>query len=76
LGTRVTLRQISPESEGIYDLVVKLYKAVDGDWNKLGQETGASKENVTYFIEYAAAVMANLGNYKVCAREPLPNIRT
>ncbi|KAI5799928.1 peptidase family M49-domain-containing protein [Geopyxis carbonaria] len=64
LGTRITLRQVSPESEGIYDLIIALYKAVDGDWAKLGKETGVSEEDVKYWLEYAAAVLGNLGNYK------------
>lgn len=64
LGTRVTMRQISPESEKIYDLIVGLYKAVGGDWKKLGVETGVSEEAVQLWLEYAAGFLGNVGNYK------------
>ena len=59
------MRQISPESEGIFDLIVALYKSVDGDWGKLGKETGVSAEDVHFWVEYAAGVVGNAGNYKV-----------
>lgn len=59
------MRQISPESEGIFDLITGLYKAVDGDWDKLGQETGVSSNAVKLWLEYAAGVLGNAGNYKV-----------
>ncbi|KAI5810124.1 dipeptidyl peptidase III [Peziza echinospora] len=64
LGTRVTMRQISPESEGIFDLIVDLYKSVHGDWKKLGETTGVSEENVKFWLEYAAGFLGNAGNYK------------
>lgn len=64
LGTRVTLRQVSPESESIYDLIITLYKAVGGDWKKLASETGVSDGDVKYWLEYAAGILSSLGNYK------------
>ena len=65
LGTRITLRQVSPESEGIYDLIIILHKSVNGDYKKLAEKTGVSEQDVTYWVEYAAGVLGNLGNYKV-----------
>lgn len=59
------MRQISPESEGIYDLIVGLYKAVGGDWATLGKETGVSEEAIKLWLEYSAGVLGNAGNYKV-----------
>lgn len=64
-GTRITLRQVSPESEDIYDLIIAVDKAVGGDYNKLSQQTGVSEQDVKYWVEYAACVLGNLGNYKV-----------
>lgn len=64
LGTRVTLRQVSPESEAIYDLIITLYKAVNGEWKKLAPETGVSLENINYWLEYSASILSSLGNYK------------
>ena len=59
------MRQISPESETIFDLIVSQYKAVNGDWKKLGVETGVSEEAVQLWLEYAAGFLGNAGNYKV-----------
>lgn len=64
-GTRIILRQVSPESEGIYDLILQAYNACNGDWANLGTKTGASEQNVQYWKEYAAQFLGNLGNYKV-----------
>ncbi|KAF7713068.1 Dipeptidyl-peptidase 3 [Penicillium ucsense] len=63
-GTRVTLRQISPESEPIYDLILALYAACNGDWKSLAQMTQVSDEDLRYFLEYAAQFLGNCGNYK------------
>ncbi|EEP80786.1 hypothetical protein UREG_05628 [Uncinocarpus reesii 1704] len=64
LGTRITLRQVSPESEPIYDLIISLYRACNGNWKSLGEKTGVSQEEVTHFLEYAAQFLGNCGNYK------------
>ena len=64
-GTRIILRQVSPESEGIYDLILQAYNACNGDWANLGTKTGVSEQNVQYWKEYAAQFLGNLGNYKV-----------
>ncbi|KAJ5179681.1 hypothetical protein N7492_002891 [Penicillium capsulatum] len=63
-GTRVTLRQVSPESEPIYDLILALYGAYKGDWTSLAQKTHVSDEHLRFFLEYAAQFLGNCGNYK------------
>ncbi|KAL4939768.1 hypothetical protein BDV06DRAFT_198123, partial [Aspergillus oleicola] len=63
-GTRVTLRQVSPESEPIYDLILALHKACDGKWPELAQKTNVSEENLRFFLEYSAQFLGNCGNYK------------
>ncbi|PGH30904.1 dipeptidyl-peptidase III [[Emmonsia] crescens] len=63
-GTRITLRQVSPESEPIYDLIISLHRACNGDWNSLAQKTGVSAENLRFFLEYAAQFLGNCGSYK------------
>ena len=63
-GTRITLRQVSPESEPIYDLIISLHNACKGDWKSLAQNTGASEQDFTHFLEYAAQFLGNCGNYK------------
>lgn len=63
-GTRITLRQVSPESEPIYDLILSLYRACDGDWSSLVKKTQVSDEHLRFFLEYAAQFLGNCGNYK------------
>ncbi|KAK2760967.1 hypothetical protein FQN54_002209 [Arachnomyces sp. PD_36] len=64
LGTRIVLRQVSPESEVIYRLILSLYRDSQGDWNALAQKTGVNAENLRFFLEYAAQFLGNCGNYK------------
>ncbi|TKA82156.1 hypothetical protein B0A55_02044 [Friedmanniomyces simplex] len=63
-GTRVNLRQVSPESEGIYDFVVTLQRSCDGDWKQLASKAGLSDEDLKHFLSYAAQFIGNAGNYK------------
>ncbi|PWY93815.1 dipeptidyl peptidase [Aspergillus sclerotioniger CBS 115572] len=63
-GARITLRQVSPESEPIYDLIIELHRACDGNWTDLARKTGVSDENLRFFLEYAAQFLGNCGNYK------------
>ena len=63
-GTRIILRQVSPESEPIFDFILTLYRVCHGDWHKLQQNTGISAEEMKYFLEYAAQFLGNVGNYK------------
>ncbi|RJE25520.1 dipeptidyl peptidase III [Aspergillus sclerotialis] len=63
-GTRITLRQVSPESEPIYDLIVLLYHACNGDWPSLARKTNVSDEHLRFFLEYATQFLGNCGNYK------------
>lgn len=63
-GTRITLRQVSPESEPIYDFIIELYKSSNGDWKAIQQKAGISDEELQYFLQYAAQFLGNCGNYK------------
>lgn len=63
-GTRATLRQVSPESEPIYDFILSLYKAVDGNWQSLTERVGVTSEDLTSFLQFAAQFLGNCGNYK------------
>jgi dipeptidyl-peptidase-3 len=58
------LRQVSPESEPIYDLILSLYRACNGNWTELSQKTNVSDEHLRFFLEYAAQFLGNCGNYK------------
>ena len=63
-GTRVTLAQVSPESELIYDLIIAIHKGCNGDYKKLAADTGAGDDAVRQWLEYAAQFLGNCGNYK------------
>lgn len=63
-GTRTVLRQVSYESEDIYDLILSVYKAVNGDIKKLLEAAHVSEEDVNLWLEYSGQFLGNLGNYK------------
>ncbi|KAF3910191.1 hypothetical protein ABW21_db0201295 [Orbilia brochopaga] len=63
-GTRVVLRQVSPESEPLFDLILSIAKHVDCKFSQLSSQANVSEDDVDKFVEYATQVLANLGNYK------------
>ncbi|KAJ1331512.1 dipeptidyl-peptidase III [Microdochium nivale] len=63
-GTRIVLRQISPEAEAIFDLILALHKSCGGDWKALQAKAGISDEELSHFLQYAAQFLGNNGNYK------------
>ena len=64
LGTRIVLRQTSPESEPTFDFILALYKSCNGDWQALRTKSGVSEDELTYFLQYATQFLGNTGNYK------------
>lgn len=66
-GTRIILRQVSPESSPIFDFIMELYRVCDGgDWKKLASKAKVSIKELRQFLEYAATFLGNIGNYYVC----------
>ncbi|KAJ3579685.1 hypothetical protein NPX13_g886 [Xylaria arbuscula] len=63
-GTRVVLRQVSPESEPIFDFILALYRSSGGDWKGLQSKAAISDEDLDHFFNYAAQFLGNNGNYK------------
>ncbi|KAF2460940.1 dipeptidyl peptidase-like protein III [Lineolata rhizophorae] len=63
-GTRIVLRQISPESEPIYDFILALHKRFNGDWVVARTAAGISETDMSTFLAFAAQFLGNLGNYK------------
>ncbi|KAF2145372.1 uncharacterized protein K452DRAFT_264346 [Aplosporella prunicola CBS 121167] len=63
-GTRIVLRQVSPESEHIYDFIITLYKHAKGDWKKVQKDAGLSDDELKAFLEYSAQFLGNAGNFK------------
>ena len=68
-GTRIIHRQVSPESSGIFDFIMRLYEACKnsyrGDWDALANACKVSHADVNAFLEYAATFLSNMGNYYV-----------
>lgn len=64
LGSRITLRQCSPESEVIFDLINTLHKHCDGDWAHLAKKADVSPAELQCFLQYVTQFLGNLGNYK------------
>ena len=65
-GTRIILRQVSPESTAIFDFIMELYASCSGDWKTLVVEDGITSEECATFLEFAATFLSNVGNYYVC----------
>jgi len=63
-GTRIVLKQVSPESEHIYDFIIALHKHSAGDYDSLAKEAGLSSSDLNAYLNYAAQFLGNLGNYK------------
>lgn len=64
-GTRVILRQVSPEAEDIFNLIFELHQSCSGAWEALIDSCDISKSDLEDFLEYAALFLANIGNYYV-----------
>ncbi|RYP55899.1 hypothetical protein DL771_012275 [Monosporascus sp. 5C6A] len=61
-GTRIILRQVSPESPSIFDFILELYRTCSGNWRSLiGPDV--SSEDLQRFLTYAATFLSNVGNY-------------
>ncbi|KAJ8129244.1 hypothetical protein O1611_g4391 [Lasiodiplodia mahajangana] len=63
-GTRIVLKQTSQESERIYDLIVALYRVAGGKWQDLAAKAEVGSQDLEYFLDYAAMLLANVGNYR------------
>ncbi|KAI0973575.1 peptidase family M49-domain-containing protein [Xylaria arbuscula] len=61
-GTKIILRQVSPESLAIYNFILELFHSCSGNWKAL-IEPGVSGEELEGFLTYAATFLSNIGNY-------------
>jgi dipeptidyl-peptidase III len=64
-GTRIILRQVSPESIGIFDFILELYYSCSGNWEMVVEENGITVDECDAFLDYAATFLSNIGNYYV-----------
>ncbi|KAG9699925.1 hypothetical protein KCU95_g1020, partial [Aureobasidium melanogenum] len=62
-GTRIILRQVSPEAEAIFDLILELNQSCSGNWLSLIKSCGIDQRELHDFLEYAALLLGNIGNY-------------
>jgi hypothetical protein len=67
-GTRIILRQVSPEAPFIYDFILELYSACSGNWDKLVEQGDLKEQELEAFLDYAATFLSNIGNYYVSFR--------
>jgi len=63
-GTRIILRQVSPESEPIFDFILALHHTANGDWYSLKFKADISDEDIHSVLEYTTQFLGNIGNYK------------
>lgn len=61
-GSRAVLRSVSPESEQIFDLILKIHNEVNGDYENSFKSIDS--KIVKSYLEYSSQILANLGNYK------------
>ncbi|KAI1180883.1 peptidase family M49-domain-containing protein [Nemania sp. FL0916] len=62
-GTRIILRQVSPESPAIFDFIIQLREFCGGDWQRLARLENVTEPDISAFLEYAATFLSNIGNY-------------
>lgn len=66
-GTRIILRQVSPESPAIFDFILELYAFCSGRWNAYSERHNLDHCELEAFLEYASTFLSNIGNYYVCS---------
>ncbi|KAL4779313.1 peptidase family M49-domain-containing protein [Aspergillus varians] len=62
-GTRIILRQVSPEANSIFDFIIALYLSCNGDWDHLASRANLDLHDLQLFLDYAATFLSNIGNY-------------
>ncbi|KAI5961071.1 YOL057W [Candida margitis] len=66
-GSRAVLDSVSPESPYIYDLILLIHEKLNqphSNQEYIENLSGIDPQDVTYYLEYAAQFLDNLGNYK------------
>jgi hypothetical protein len=49
-GARIVMRQTSPESVDIFDLLLELHASCGGDWRQLAHATSVSDQEITKLL--------------------------
>jgi dipeptidyl-peptidase III len=63
-GGRIMLRQTSPEAEGIFDFILELNAACNGQWNQL-LDYGIMQKDLDTWLDFAGMFLSSLGNHFV-----------
>ncbi|KAK1145532.1 hypothetical protein N8T08_004090 [Aspergillus melleus] len=71
-GTRIILRQVSPEANDIFDFIMALYRDCDGVWEQITERGSAQAHELESFLDYAAMFLSNVGNYFVSGVRRVP----
>ncbi|KAI1108509.1 dipeptidyl peptidase III [Nemania sp. NC0429] len=61
-GTRIMLRQCSPEAEGIFEFILELHRACGGSWDNFLQ-LGITQNDLDAWLSFAGMFLSSLGNY-------------
>lgn len=68
-GTKIILRQVSPESIDIFDFIMEIYRycqeSFSGQWTNFSRAFEVTEIDIGSFLEYAASFLSNVGNYYV-----------
>ncbi|KAI0441378.1 dipeptidyl peptidase III [Xylaria telfairii] len=61
-GGRIMLRQCSPEAEAMFDFILELHRACDGQWHRYLQ-SGTKQRDLDTWLNFAAMFLSSFGNY-------------
>jgi dipeptidyl-peptidase-3 len=64
-GSRIIFRQVSIESNAIFDFILALYNGCDGNWQHFADASSMDIDDIESFLDYAATFLSNMGNYFV-----------
>lgn len=69
-GSRIILRQTSPEGVGIFDFILEMHNACQGQWNQIAGKCHVEPEALDAFLEFSGTFLSKLNNYCVSAATP------
>lgn len=61
-GSRVVMRQVSHETEPIFDLILAIHANLNGQYPV---DDSNQKQQTDFYLEYVSQFLSNLGNYKI-----------
>lgn len=65
-ASRIILRQTSPEAEQIFDLIIEMHRACNGEWQQFC-DAGLKQSELDAWLEFSGMFLSNFGNYFVSA---------